>query len=1255
MNRVRLCAAMLALWAVSASPATAALIVNVVEIGGDNEPTDTIAAKWSGVQWNVTIADEPVPGALVGGSYTAGLFQHLAPAFVDRNHRYVDDVANSLPIPAYLAGGEYILSGNDNRDNFPYRLDVTVNGPATVYMLVDNRLSDADGATPPTFDATHMEWFLHEPWIPTSNGLNRTGNPALPDEIGFDEAADDTINQYYSVYKRVFGTGTFSLLTGDNAGQNMYGAVIKPASPDDVPVTGDVNGDRLVNIQDFGIIRDHFRTGTTVADGDLSYDGQVNFDDFEIWKEAFGAGAPASVPEPSAIALTLATLLGLAGCARMKRVRPFALTLALCAASAAPVVAANITNVVEIGGDNEPTDTITAKWTGVQWPVSVANEPVPGAVVGGSYTTGLFIDLAPAFVDRAHRYADVSASNTLPIPGYLVGNEYIMSGNDNRDNAGYRLDVTVASASTAYMLIDNRLSDASNANPPTFDATHMQWILDQAWTPTTNGLNRAANPAFPDEVAFDEGADGTINQYYSVYSKEFPAGTFSLLQADNAGQNMYGVVIKPGSASVIGDVNGDQVVDIFDFDLIRQNFRTGTTLEQGDLDFSGLVDLADFKIWKNAFSGPGAPASVPEPSTWALLCVGAAAAGFARYRKKITALVASAALVLLSADICDAQSTIVFTNLGQADWNLQSSWVDPIGGLNYIPGDAFPDEVPGINNGGTAFLSSAALFPVGGLIVAEAAGTSGRIEIRSGGSLVVEPAVTPAATGTVTVGQAGTGNLTLLGNGSLAATNLNIGGAAGSSLHASGTASLTISGNANLDRNTRLLGPNVNFNVGGNLRVRGLYQAEVTSAGASVVSVIGSANVGGDLHVDFSGVTPGFGDSWTLISPATTLGSFANVTSSALDRGLVLEQQINQGGNADVAVRVGNRLLLSVDRSKGLAKIENVVGDAVSIDGYAIGSAAGTLSAAKWNSLEDKNLGDWVEAAPTVNNLSELNPFGVSSLASGESLLLGSPYQFTPTAFGQTADDLTFDYSTAAGDVVQGLVEYSGAHNTLVLVVDPASGESVLQNQSSFSATIDGYTISSASGSLSTAAWQSLQDGGAAGWQEANPTANNLSELNPTGDRLFTAGLLVDLGAPFNLAGQRDLTLEFHLTNGETLIGAVEYGQPISVGQNGDTDGDGDVDLTDLNAVRNNFGTSGPIGGTPGDAFPFDGSVTLSDLNGVRNNFGATPGALGVPEPGSLGLLCAALTACVAVQSRRRAAICPSKNCSRPLWGRHCG
>src|SRR5262252_2849208 len=149
-----------------------------------------------------------------------------------------------------------------------------------------------------------------------------------------------------------------------------------------------------------------------------------------------------------------------------------------------------IANVVETGGDNEPTDTITAKWTGQTYNVTVANEPFIGAIVGQPYTVGTFGSGSPAFVDRAHRYLNDPGTGgpALAVPAYLVGLEYVMSGNDNRDNASYRLDITVNSAATVYMLVDNRLSDGSAANPPTFDATHMQWMVSQGWTATSHGL-----------------------------------------------------------------------------------------------------------------------------------------------------------------------------------------------------------------------------------------------------------------------------------------------------------------------------------------------------------------------------------------------------------------------------------------------------------------------------------------------------------------------------------------------------------------------------------------------------------------------------------------------------------------------------------------------------------------------------------------------------------------------------------------------
>ncbi|MGL4511904.1 MAG: hypothetical protein ACRCT8_02350 [Lacipirellulaceae bacterium] len=77
----------------------------------------------------------------------------------------------------------------------------------------------------------------------------------------------------------------------------------------------------------------------------------------------------------------------------------------------------------------------------------------------------------------------------------------------------------------------------------------------------------------------------------------------------------------------------------------------------------------------------------------------------------------------------------------------------------------------------------------------------------------------------------------------------------------------------------------------------------------------------------------------------------------------------------------------------------------------------------------------------------------------------------------------------------------------------------------------------------------------------------------------------------------------------------------------GDTNLDGQVNLTDLLNVRNNFGARGFAGQVLGDArCALDGVVDLRDLNLVKNNFGSIPRAVSIPEPSAmvLGLLAVA-------------------------------
>ncbi len=187
------------------------------------------------------------------------------------------------------------------------------------------------------------------------------------------------------------------------------------------------------------------------------------------------------------------------------------LTLAAALGAAISLAAAPlILDVVETGGDNEATDTVAAKWTGQTFVNGIANEPLPNTPADAPFTVGFFQEAAPTFVDRNHRYTQ--ASTTLPLPSYLLGAEYIMSGNDNRDNNDYQLDITVAKACIVYMLVDNRMPDGkANTTAPVFGTTrdvNMGWLPLDGFEGVFTGVNRDGSLERPDEIGIDEGADG---------------------------------------------------------------------------------------------------------------------------------------------------------------------------------------------------------------------------------------------------------------------------------------------------------------------------------------------------------------------------------------------------------------------------------------------------------------------------------------------------------------------------------------------------------------------------------------------------------------------------------------------------------------------------------------------------------------------------------------------------------------------------
>jgi hypothetical protein len=86
---------------------------------------------------------------------------------------------------------------------------------------------------------------------------------------------------------------------------------------------------------------------------------------------------------------------------------------------------------------------------------------------------------------------------------------------------------------------------------------------------------------------------------------------------------------------VDGDVNGDQIANDADYEIIRGAFyQSVTSRVEGDLNGDGFVDFVDFNEWKIAASSSTAAATgIPEPATLMLLLCTTAGSRVMRRRR----------------------------------------------------------------------------------------------------------------------------------------------------------------------------------------------------------------------------------------------------------------------------------------------------------------------------------------------------------------------------------------------------------------------------------------------------------------------------------------------------------------------------------------------------------------------------------------------------------------------------------------------
>ncbi len=134
--------------------------------------------------------------------------------------------------------------------------------------------------------------------------------------------------------------------------------------------------------------------------------------------------------------------------------------------------------------------------------------------------------------------------------------------------------------------------------------------------------------------------------------------------------------------------------------------------------------------------------------------------------------------------------------------------------------------------------------------------------------------------------------------------------------------------------------------------------------------------------------------------------------------------------------------------------------------------------------------------------------------------------------------------------------------NTLNLKVDTTSGLATIENPlvGGVDLDIDGYIIRSDSGALA----QDSLVGLGAGWLPGlapSQSAELISETNFDASTVITQGQSYPIGNVFAVGGANDFAFEYHLANGVTLPGTVEF---VGGGLLGDYDNSGALDVPDL-------------------------------------------------------------------------------------------
>jgi hypothetical protein len=232
-----------------------------------------------------------------------------------------------------------------------------------------------------------------------------------------------------------------------------------------------------------------------------------------------------------------------------------------------------------------------------------------------------------------------TANNSFTNPGDMI----MMTGYiDSNDTNTGRSEVTVDNIDAAlrtpaydvyvYFLGDNNLERGGGYTLTPTGGTPIVKYGSTLGTPTEHVLDPGTD--------IDNSLDGTYMVFSGLTAPGFTLTGDATLTTPNGFRAPINAV-QIVQSLLPGDVNGDGMVNINDFHIIRGNlFKTGQTRAQGDLVVNGTVDFADFREWKR-LAPPGVAAgasfgdlAIPEPTSSVLVILGTVLAALAGGRSK---------------------------------------------------------------------------------------------------------------------------------------------------------------------------------------------------------------------------------------------------------------------------------------------------------------------------------------------------------------------------------------------------------------------------------------------------------------------------------------------------------------------------------------------------------------------------------------------------------------------------------------------